>query len=146
MNKLLEDLAKVLAKHNVTLQGHLLVRTDGHPQKIEFQPQAKWGPHNVRGHSAVVFLPEIPQAEPVEFKTSRAAYVSSDIEGYTCPVTGKFVDGRRDHRENLKRTGCRVLEPGEKDQFIKERPREAERNAERAADFLSDRIAERWPE
>lgn len=36
-----------------------------------------------------------------------------DIPAYDCPVTGKMIDGRAAHRENLKRQGCRVLEPGE---------------------------------
>lgn len=67
-----------------------------------------------------------------------------DIDGYTCPITGNWVGSRAAHKENLKRSGCRVFEPGEREQYIKEKPREAERHAERAADFLSDRIAERW--
>jgi len=28
-------------------------------------------------------------------------------------VTGKWIEGRKAHEENLKRHGCRVLEPGE---------------------------------
>jgi hypothetical protein len=28
-------------------------------------------------------------------------------------VTGTWIEGRRAHEENLKRHGCRVLEPGE---------------------------------
>lgn len=44
-----------------------------------------------------------------------APMVKGDYPGYTCPVSGKWIEGRRQHQENLKRTGCRVLEPGETD-------------------------------
>lgn len=40
---------------------------------------------------------------------------SVDKVGYSCPVTGKWVNSGREHRENLRRHGCRVLEAGEKE-------------------------------
>lgn len=39
--------------------------------------------------------------------------VLGDYPGYECPISGKWVEGRRAHEENLKKHGCRVLEPGE---------------------------------
>lgn len=42
-----------------------------------------------------------------------APMVRPDIPGYTCPITDKWIEGRRAHAENLKRHGCRVLESGE---------------------------------
>ena len=54
-----------------------------------------------------------------------AAKVIPDYEGYTCPVTGKWVEGRKAHRENLKAHGCRVLETGEKEEAARHREREA---------------------
>lgn len=78
------------------------------------------------------------------WKTAGKFYITKDIEGYTCPVTNKWVSSRAAHAENLKRTGCRLLEPGEREQYERDKPREIERSAEKAADFLSDRIAERW--
>lgn len=42
-----------------------------------------------------------------------APAVRGDYQGYACPVTGVWVEGRRAHEENLKKHGCRVLEPGE---------------------------------
>ena len=42
-----------------------------------------------------------------------APAIRTDYPGYTCPVSGKWIEGRAAHRENLARTGCRVLEPGE---------------------------------
>lgn len=41
--------------------------------------------------------------------------IFKDYEAYECPVTGKIIEGRSAHRENLKVTGCRLLEPGEKE-------------------------------
>lgn len=42
-----------------------------------------------------------------------APMVKGDLGSYTCPITGKWIDGRKAHQENLKRHGCRVLEKGE---------------------------------
>jgi hypothetical protein len=38
-----------------------------------------------------------------------------DNVGYHCPVTDKWIGSKREHRENLKQQGCRVLETGEKE-------------------------------
>lgn len=45
--------------------------------------------------------------------------VHADLEGYACPITGKWIEGRRAHVENLKQHGCRVYEAGETRDFIK---------------------------
>ena len=42
-----------------------------------------------------------------------APAVRGDYPPYECPVTGQIIEGRRAHGENLRRHGCRVLEPGE---------------------------------
>ena len=42
-----------------------------------------------------------------------APMVKGDYPGYACPITGKWIEGRRAHEENLKKHGCRVLETGE---------------------------------
>lgn len=36
-----------------------------------------------------------------------------DYGAYDCPVTGKMIEGRAAHSENLKRHDCRLLEKGE---------------------------------
>jgi hypothetical protein len=46
-----------------------------------------------------------------------APMVLGDYAGYECPRTGRWIEGRKAHQENLKRLGCRVLEPGEKEDF-----------------------------
>lgn len=49
-----------------------------------------------------------------------APRVFGDLEAYECPVTGKRIDGWKEHQNNLARHGCRVLEPGEREGKIKE--------------------------
>jgi hypothetical protein len=39
--------------------------------------------------------------------------IQSDQAPFKSPVTGKMVDGRSAHREDLKRSGCRVMDPSE---------------------------------
>ena len=48
-----------------------------------------------------------------------APRVAPDYAPYNCPITGKEIRGRREHLENLKKHSCRVLEPGETEQFRK---------------------------
>lgn len=60
-----------------------------------------------------------------------APAVRGDYAGYDCPVTGKRVEGRRAHEENLKRQGCRVFEPGE---------REAAQRAKTASDAALENL------
>lgn len=55
------------------------------------------------------------------YKAVTAAAVRSDYPGYDCPITGKWIEGRRAHEENLARHGCRVLEPGETERVDKAR-------------------------
>lgn len=46
-----------------------------------------------------------------------APMVRGDYAGYNCPITDKWIEGRRAHEENLRRHGCRVLEEGETEAF-----------------------------
>jgi hypothetical protein len=45
--------------------------------------------------------------------------VSSDYEPYVSPASGKLVSGRRERIEDLKRTGCRPYDLGEKEAWLK---------------------------
>lgn len=56
-----------------------------------------------------------------------------DIDGYDCPITGKFISSRAEHRENLKRTGCRNLEPGESRDAIKRKEQDFNDHCKRTA-------------
>lgn len=45
--------------------------------------------------------------------------VAPDYPPYECPITGRLISGRREHIENLKRTGCRLKEPGETEEYMR---------------------------
>ena len=68
-------------------------------------------------------LPEEPPAKSWDGPIQ----VSPDYHGYACPITGRWIEGRAAHRENLKRHGCRLQEKGEKEAFLKERQKEMDR-------------------
>lgn len=40
-------------------------------------------------------------------------YITTDIQGYRSRVSGKWIDGRAAQRDDLARTGCRLLDPSE---------------------------------
>lgn len=80
-----------------------------------------------------------PITVPAEFTPPRI-HIGSDYKGYSCPVTGKPIEGKRAHKENLKRTGCRVLERGEKEQNLRDRA-DADRNIERIVDVAVEKTA-----
>lgn len=62
-----------------------------------------------------------------------APRIQMDYAGYSCPITGKWIEGRRAHKENLKVHGCRVLERGEFEEVDKRR--------KRADDELEEKVA-----
>ncbi|HCE07466.1 MAG TPA: hypothetical protein DEQ40_02475 [Oxalobacteraceae bacterium] len=43
--------------------------------------------------------------------------VAPDLPGYASPVTGKWIEGRSARREDLRRTGCRPYEDGEREEY-----------------------------
>lgn len=45
--------------------------------------------------------------------------IAPDYPGYESPATGKWVEGRRAHAEDLARSGCRIKEPGETAAYMK---------------------------
>lgn len=75
-----------------------------------------------------------------------APRVAPDLEGYDCPITGKRIEGRRAHEENLARHGCRVFEPGEREAHARRRAAEDSALEERLASSLCQSIAELSPE
>ena len=58
-------------------------------------------------------LAQVCDCGKAAIKQLAAPAVRGDYAGYSCPVTGAWIEGRRAHEENLRRHGCRVLEPGE---------------------------------
>lgn len=70
--------------------------------------------------------------------------ISKDYEGYNCPITGKRVEGRKAHRENLEKHGCRLFETGEREDFIKNRERNLQIDNEKLVDSLCNKIADQF--
>ncbi len=81
--------------------------------------------------------------KPHESKRANFAtpYISGDYEAYECPVTGKMIEGRVAHRENLKQTGCRLLERGEFEDAKKNGERYRNEKLDAAIDKSVDEIA-----
>lgn len=77
---------------------------------------------------------------PMERQLS-APRIVADYAGYNCPITGKWVEGRRAHEENLKRHGCRVLEAGETEQVSRNRKAEDEA-LDRAVEATAEQFVE----
>lgn len=80
---------------------------------------------------------------PMERRLTAPAVVA-DYAGYDCPVTGKRIEGRRAHEENLKRHGCRVLETGETEAF-RQGKRQAEAVLEKEVDNTVEQFYEALP-
>jgi hypothetical protein len=80
-------------------------------------------------------LVEVPIASRLSPSTPA---VFGDLPGYESPVTGKWVEGRRARREDLKRSGCRPYEGRE--QEAKEAARVQAEN-DRKVDQLADKMA-----
>lgn len=75
-----------------------------------------------------------PECGAPSQKAFSAPAIQIDYAGYSCPITGKWIEGRKAHAKNLAQHGCRVLECGEVEQ--------AQRASAEANDRLAERVAE----
>lgn len=69
-----------------------------------------------------------------------APAVFGDYEEYISPATGKLVRGKQQHLEDLKQSGCRIFEPGERQQEIK-KSQERQANLEKHIDECVEKTA-----
>lgn len=77
-------------------------------------------------------------------QASLAPAIWDDLPGYTSPVTGQWVEGRRARREDLVRTGSRPYEGFEQE---KKEADKVQRENERKLDQLAEKMAHRaWAE
>lgn len=53
--------------------------------------------------------------------------VRGDLPGYESPIDGRWIEGRRARKEDLRRSNCRPYEDGEKEYHERNRARENER-------------------
>jgi putative FmdB family regulatory protein len=73
-----------------------------------------------------------------------APMVKGDYPGYECPISGKWIEGRKAHEENLAKHGCRVYESGETQEFMKRK--EAEEAAfESRIESTAEEFVEKLP-
>ena len=68
------------------------------------------------------------------YRRITAAAVAKDYAAYNCPVTGKRIEGKREHQKNLDKHNCRLQEPGEVEEFQKNKIKKDEQFLESAAD------------
>ena len=80
---------------------------------------------------------------PMERQLAAPAVIG-DYAGYECPISGQRIEGRRQHEENLKRHGCRVLETGETEQVRRNRAQE-EAAEDRGVDQTVEQFWEALP-
>jgi hypothetical protein len=66
-----------------------------------------------------------------------APRVFGDYEGYVSPASGKWIEGRKARLEDMRATGCRPYELGEKEDVIR-RAKDAEQEIDRAVDTAVD--------
>lgn len=63
-----------------------------------------------------------------------------DYPEYISPATGRLIRGKRQHLEDLKASGCRILEPGESERFIREAPARRDKAFEKLASDIVDSV------
>lgn len=73
-----------------------------------------------------------------------APRVIPDYPGYSCPKTGKWIEGRIAHNENLKRLGCRVMESGDMESLARIR-KEKQREFENSLDTSIEKTLRTLP-
>lgn len=84
-----------------------------------------------QGHRFERFVPLVNFSEEqkcscgeVANRLISAPMFSVENVGYDCPITGKWIGSKAEHRENLAQHGCRVLETGEKEAVVARRKAE----------------------
>jgi len=89
-------------------------------------------------------MEDVPLDAPAR---AEAPEIWDDLPGYTSPVTGLWVEGRRQRREDLRRTNSRPYEGREQEQ--KEAAKaaaEKERRLDQLAEKMAHRAWEQAPE
>jgi putative FmdB family regulatory protein len=88
--------------------------------------------------------PQICECGARATKVFSSLRVMGDLPSYISPVTGREIRGRRERLEDLKRSGCRPYEEGEREVFAKRRA-DADKAFDRAVDETVEREFEALP-
>lgn len=75
----------------------------------------------------------------VATKVVSAPMVAVDYPAYVSPASGKMITGKKEHLEDLARTGCRLLEPGEREGLTK-KVKEQEKALDTFVDNSVDKV------
>jgi putative FmdB family regulatory protein len=62
-----------------------------------------------------------PECGSAATRVLSATHLATDYEPYKCPITDKWIEGRKQHEENLKLHGCRVFEAGERQRWLEDK-------------------------
>lgn len=87
------------------------------------------------------FLASAPE---IDWSAPTHTIIATDYSAYECPVTGRMIEGRAAHRENLKQHGCRLLEKGEREHNQRTRAENVERSAAQTARRIAERLSQQW--
>lgn len=141
-----EDLTKLCGKHGICLTGTLKIRPVGDYESSNIKRQSIIDYGHARDTTGPFLVCDVIPKKPIEQQCDVGfrGYVAPDYRGYECPVSGKWIDGRAAHRENLKRTGCRLLERGEKEEAPKRRQEEINESTAKSARQIAEKIAQNW--
>ena len=80
-------------------------------------------------------------AKPARQQRANSAYVQGDYKAYECPITGDIIDGRKAHKQNLEKHGCRVHEKGEFEDVKKYGRKRHDEAIDRAVDQAVQQMA-----
>lgn len=141
----IKELIALCDEHNIYLTGNMKIVDDSNylpaTAKLDIAMERKlYGGVDRTGPFLIASI-EQKESKPVDCNTGLRVYVSPDIKAYDCPITGKIIDGKKEHRENLKRTGCRNLEPGESRESQKRQESELNAACKRTAHEMVAAIA-----
>lgn len=145
MEGFVEALRHLCKEHGVYLSGRMrLVKGSGEIEDAHLTVNETHDCGNgITDRTGPFLVAEIDYVRPPQedFVYGQAPGVAGDYTAYECPVTGKMIEGRAEHRENLKRTGCRLLEPGESRDFAKRHKEEKRENTRKLVDSIYDSMA-----
>lgn len=83
---------------------------------------------------------ECPSCGLAAVRQVSAPFVVSDLEGYTSPVDGRWVEGKAARREDLRRNGCVAWEPGMSEEIDRRRAKEEEKLDRQIEDTVEAQI------
>lgn len=93
----------------------------------------------MKDHTSTAACPHCAATSPQVITRPMVIFDVAPWAAFESPTTGKLITSRRESHEDLRRSGCRLLEPGESDQYRKDEARRQKEN-EKASEALVDHI------